>query len=353
MKMDFDKEIKIGNKIISEKGPTFIIAEIGLNHNGSVELAKRMIDEAKECNVDAVKFQLRDNKDLFTKEAYNSPYNKWYAYGKTYGEHREALELTYKDYKFLKKYSEDKGLIFFASPWDKNSADFLSEINTSVFKIASPDLNNLPLVEHIAKLNKPIILSTGMSEQKEIDETVELIHKYNKKLVLLQCNSSYPSTPEEIDINVIKTLKEKYNCIVGYSGHETGLAISLAAVAVGARVIERHFTLDRAMKGPDHSASIEPQGMKKLSRDIRIIEKVMKDGTKKLNESEIPIKQKLSKSVISTKTIPEGTTITQEMLAIKCPGTGLPPKYIKLLIDKKTKKEIKEDTVITEDMVDI
>lgn len=352
MRFHFKKKIKIADRWVGEGEPCFVIAEIGLNHNGDLGLAKKLIDAAVECGADAVKFQKRSVDNILTKEALDAPYDTWYAYGKTYGEHRKALELSEEAFIALQEYSNERNIIFFASPWDEESADFLERINIPVYKIASADVINLPLIEHIAKKKKPMIVSSGMSTLEEVKDAGDIISKYIDELILLHCVSTYPSNPEEINLRCMETLKETFNCSVGYSGHEKGIAISEAAVALGACVIERHFTLDRTMKGPDHAASLEPPGLSKLIRDIRNIEISMGSSIKKIQEREMSIRTKLAKSVAAAVDIPKGTVITREMLTVKGPNTGLPPKYIYVLPSKRAVKDIKTDTVITEEMVE-
>lgn len=352
MRFHFKKKIKIADRWVGEGEPCFVIAEIGLNHNGDLGLAKKLIDAAVECGADAAKFQKRSVDNILTKEALDAPYDTWYAYGKTYGEHRKALELSEEDFIALQEYSNERNIIFFASPWDEESADFLERINVPVYKIASADVINLPLIEHIAKKKKPMIVSSGMSTLEEVKDAGDIISKYIDELILLHCVSTYPSNPEEINLRCMETLKETFNCSVGYSGHEKGIAISEAAVALGACVIERHFTLDRTMKGPDHAASLEPPGLSKLIRDIRNIEISMGSSIKKIQEREMSIRTKLAKSVAAAVDIPKGTVITREMLTVKGPNTGLPPKYIYVLPSKRAVNDIKTDTVITEEMVE-
>lgn len=352
MEYRFKKKIKIGDRWVGEGEPCFVVAEIGLNHNGSVELAKKLIDAAVGCGADAVKFQKRSVDKILTKEALDAPYDTWYAYGKTYGEHRKALELSNEDFIELQEYSNERNIIFFASPWDEESADFLESINIPLFKIASADVINLPLIEHVAKKRKPMIVSTGMSTLEGVKDAVDIILRYTDELILLHCVSTYPSNHEEINLRNMETLRETFNCPVGYSGHERGIAVSEAAVALGACVVERHFTLDRTMKGPDHAASLEPPGLFKLIRDIQIIKKSMGSSKKRIQEREIPIQTKLAKSVVAAVDIPKGTVITREMLTVKGPNTGLSPKYIYILPGKRAVKDIKEDSAITEEMVE-
>ena len=344
-------EINIDKKTIGFNHPCFIIAEIGLNHNGDLELAKTMIDTAKNAGADAVKFQKRTTEDLLIKSALDAPYEKPYAFGDTYRDHRDALEFSNSEFVKLQEYANKKDIIFFASPWDENSADFLDEINVPVFKMASADLTNLPLLEHVAKKGKPVIISTGMSTMDEIIEAVNTIAKYNPELIILSCVSTYPSKPKEINLRNIEMLKRTFDEPIGYSGHENGIAISLAAVALGACVVERHFTMDKTLKGPDHAASLEPQDLEKLVRDIRIIEQAFGTTDKKIQEREKEIRIKLSKSVVSKKDIKWGELITKNMLTIKGPGTGLSPKYIYTLPGKKALVDIPKDVIICSKMI--
>ena len=220
MEYQFKKRIKIGDRWVGEGELCFVVAEIGLNHNGDIGLAKKLIDAAVRCGADAVKFQKRSIDKILTKEALDAPYDTWYAYGKTYGEHRKALELSNEEFVSLQEYANERNIIFFASPWDEESADFLEDIKVPVFKIASADVINLPLIEHIAKKRKPMIVSTGMSNLDEVKDAITIISKYTDELILLHCVSTYPSNYEEINLLNIKTLREIFNCPVGYSGHE-------------------------------------------------------------------------------------------------------------------------------------
>ncbi len=349
MDLNFKKKIKIGDKWVGENEPCYIVGEVGLNHNGQLLLAKKLIDIATDCEVDAVKFQKRDITGILTKEAFKQPYLKPTSWGKTYGEHRKALELSNKEFKELLNYCKEKKITFFASAWDKKSADFIEKLNVPAFKIASADLTNLPLLEHIAKKGTPIILSTGMSTMGEIEDAVKLIGKYNDELILLHCISTYPSDFSEINLKIMNMLKEKFNILAGYSGHERGIAISEAAATLGAVMVERHFTIDRTLPGPDHAASLEPTGLKKLVRDIRNIKKAMGNGIKRVLPNENPIREKLAKSLVAARHIPKGTVITREMLTTKSPGTGLLPKYYYTLPGKMSKRDIKEDTLIVEE----
>jgi len=331
------KYIQIGNKKVGEGQPTFIIAEAGINHQGDIEIAIKLIDLAKEAGADLVKFQKRSIERILTKEGLEKPYDNPNSFGKTYGEHKRALELSNADYRILKKHADTKGILFSASPWDEESADFLESLGIPVYKIASPDLTNLPLLEHVAKKGKPVIVSTGMADLKEVEDAFNTITKYTSQLILMHCVSTYPANFEHLNLRVINMLKGKFGVPVGYSGHEPGIAVGAAAVAVGAVVIEKHFTLDRTMKGSDHAASLEISGIKKIIRDIRAVEKALGSTEKKLIPEEIPIRQKLAKSIVSKVKIPRDAKITRDMLTTKGPGTGISPGRIKEVIGKKTK----------------
>ncbi|MCD6217202.1 N-acetylneuraminate synthase family protein [bacterium] len=338
--------VKIGDKWIGRNDPTFIIAEAGINHQGNVKIAESLVDIAAFAGADCVKFQKRNIKRLLTQEGFDKPYENPNSFGKTYGEHRMALELTEDEFRFLKKYSESKGLIFLASPWDEDSADFLDSLDIVAFKIASADINNFPFLEHVAKKGKPMIVSTGMSDISDVEKAYDLVKKFTEDIVILQCTSTYPSSFEDINLNVIKTYLEKFDCPIGYSGHERGIAIPIAAVALGARVVERHFTIDRTMKGGDHAASLEPGGLQKMIRDIRAAEASFGNSEKTKMKSEDPVAQKLKKSLTSAKPIMAGTKITAEHLTTKCPGIGIPPSELSELIGKVAKKNIDADKIL-------
>ena len=326
--------------------PVYIIAEAGVNHNGRLDMAKRLIDVAAEAKVDAVKFQKRTIQDLLTSEALLRPYVSLDGVTTTYGKHRERLELSEDAYRELAGHARSRGLVFLASAWDPRSADFVESLGVPAFKIASADVTNLPLLAHIAAKRKPVVLSTGMSDLEEVTEAVEVITQVHRELILLQCTSTYPCEHHEVNLRVMHTLRERFGTLVGYSGHERGLAPSQAAVALGAVVIERHFTLDRTMPGPDHAASLEPLGLQRLVKYIRTIETAMGTGEKRLLESERPARTRLSKSIAARVEIPAGTVITAEMLTVKGMGTGLKPRLLADVCGRVAEVAIGEDTLI-------
>ena len=340
-------KIKIGSKYVGDNCPCYIVAEIGLNHNGELEIAKKLIEEAVKAGADAVKFQKRSINKLLIKEWINKPYSGPNAFGNTYGEHRRNLELSDDDWYKLAEYSEKMGVDFLASAWDIDSADFLEKLDVPAYKIASADVTNLPIIEHIAKKKKPVLLSTGMSTLEEIDEAVETVEKYTNGLIILHCISAYPFDDQYANLNVIKTLKERYMYPIGYSGHEkSGHVITLGAVALGACLVERHFTLDRTMRGPDHAASLEPYGLASLVESIRKMEEAFGSGKKDILDIEVPVREKLAKSIVATKDIKKGQIIKKDDLTVKSPGIGVKPKYIEKLIGKRARQDIPEDTIL-------
>jgi len=341
--MNISENIRIGDDY-----KTFIIAEAGINHQGDINIAKELIKQAKLCGADCVKFQKRTIDKILTKDGLNKPYCNQNSFGKTYGEHKTFLEFSFSQFKELKNYSDEIGILFTASGWDEESVDFLHLIDVPFFKMASADLTNFPLLEHTAKKGKPIIISTGMSDISMVDNAYRLVSKFNKNIILMQCTSSYPAPFEELNLNVITTYKKLFpNAIIGYSGHEKGLAASLTACVLGAKVIERHFTLDRCMKGGDHASSLEPDGLSKLIRDIRVSEKSLGSYEKTIAPSEYACMNKLRKSLVSKCKIFKNQKITFDMLTVKGPGTGISPSEFNNLVENFTSsRDIEEDTVL-------
>lgn len=285
------REVIVGNKKISDNAPCFIIAEIGINHNGSVDLAKRMIDEAVLAGCDAVKFQKRTVTKVYTPEELDV-YRPNY-YGSTNRDLKNGLELTYDDYKEIDEYCKAKKIMWFASCWDKDSVDFIEQFDVPCHKIASALLTDDELLKYIKNTGKPVLLSTGMSTMEEIRHAVDILGEDN--LVLFHCTSTYPTDHNQINLRVIQKLKEEFSCPVGYSGHERGLLPSILSVEVGASAVERHITVDRTLWGSDQAASLEPEGLRRMVRDIREVKKVLGDGIKVVYDSEIPVRNKLRK----------------------------------------------------------
>lgn len=289
MKQKSKKRVKIGDKWIGEGHPTFIVAEIGINHNGSLEITKKLIDMAVFAGCDSVKFQKRTVNIVYTKEELQKLREN--PFGPTNGDLKRGLEFNQKQYREIDGYCKKRGIMWFASPWDTKSVDFLEKFNTPCYKIASPSLTDDKLLTYIKKKRKPIILSTGMSTIKQIKRAVRLLG--NKNLILLHCTSTYPSSVDELNLNFIVSMKKNFNCPIGYSGHETGITQPIIATVLGACVIEKHITLDRAMWGSDQAASLEPNGLNRIVSNIRLIPTCLGDGKKRIYESEKPILDKL------------------------------------------------------------
>lgn len=337
--------VKIGQRYVGPEEPVFVIAEVGINHNGDVEIAKRLIDAAKDAGANAVKFQKRTTEEILTREGLDKPYTSPHAFAPTYGEHRKKLEFSEVQYQELKRYAESHNILFFASVWDKKSADFMEGLNVDAYKIPSADLINIPLLEYVAQKNKPVLLSTGMSTLDEIDDAVEAVLKHNNRLVLFHCVSLYPCPEDKIDLKFMGVLRERFAPLpVGYSGHEIDLLPSITAVARSAVVVERHLTLDKTMKGSDHAASLEPQQFKELVDSIRRIEKIKGAGEKIFYPELQPLREKLAKSLVASVRIPAGTVISADMLAIKGPGNGIKPSLAGELIGRRAAIDIEEDT---------
>ncbi len=342
------KQIKIGDRLIGCNSPVFIIAEAGVNHNGNLRLAKKMVDNAKDIGVDAIKFQTFKTDELATHDAPKEKYQKKTTFGKFQHEMLKRLELSGGEFKELFNYCQKKKIMFLSTPFDFQSAEFLYELGVPAFKISSGDLTNIPLLLKIAKYGKPIILSTGMATLSEVKDAVKAIYSAgNKKLVLLHCTSNYPTEYKNVNLRAMETLLKTFNLPVGYSDHTEGIEVPIAAVALGGCVIEKHFTLDKNLPGPDHKASLEPEEFKKMVKSIRNTERAMGSGKKKPMCSEAEMKRVSRKSIVAACDIPKGMRITYEMLAIKRPGTGIEPKYIGKIISREFKRYIKKNQILT------
>lgn len=326
----------------------FIIAEAGVNHNGSLKLAKRLVDTAKAAGADAIKFQTFKTEEIITQNAPKATYQKRIYSNESQFDMLKKLELSDKHFQDLFRYSKRKKIIFLSTPFDYQSAEFLDYLHVRMFKISSGDLTNIPFLLKIAQFKKPIILSTGMSSLSEVKEAVKAIYSTgNKKLILLHCTSDYPARYEDVNLKAMDTLREIFHVPVGYSDHTEGIEVAIAAVARGASVIEKHFTLDKGMAGPDHKASLEPDEFKKMVQTIRNVEKSMGTGIKSPKRAEVEIMKVARKSIVAAISIPKGIKIAPEMLAIKRPGIGIKPKYLNRVIGKITRKNIKRDKLIT------
>lgn len=284
-------KIRIGDKTISEESPVFFTGEIGINHNGSLEVAKKIIDLAVICSADSVKFQKR-TPEICVPEDVRDRIKETPWGDMTYFEYKKRIEFGEEEYREIDKYCKDKGIIWYASSWDILSAEFLEKLDVPCYKIPSAKLTDREMLETIRDFGKPVILATGMSTEEEIDKAVDVLS--GTDLVILHCNSSYPAVNEELNLQYIKVLKEKYpDAVIGYSGHELGISASLVAAVLGAKVIEKHITLDRAMWGTDQGASIDFSGLRRIIRDLKTIPVWLGDGVKKVYDSEVKVKEKL------------------------------------------------------------
>ena len=336
-------EITIGNKKIGVDNPTYIIAEIGSNHNRDKKIAKKMIDKAADARVDAVKFQTFKAEKLYSKKT-----PKFSKDTITPFDLIKSIELPREWHKELFEYAVDKNLHFLSSPFDYEAVDLLDKIGVPAYKIASFEITDLELLKYVAKKTKPIILSTGMANIEEIEEALEAIRKQgNNNIVLLHCNSMYPTPVEIVNLNAINTMSTIFKIPIGFSDHTIGIHIPIAAVAKGAKVIEKHFTLDRKMKGPDHHFAVEPDELKQMVQNIRDVEKAQGTGVKEASKEEQEMYEKGRRSIIAAQDISKGTKITKEMLIIKRPGFGIKPKFLETVIGKTSKKDIAADQWIT------
>ncbi len=283
------KSVKIANKIIGDNSPCFITAEIGINHNGSVSQAKNLIDLAVETGCDAVKFQKRTVDVVYSKEELEKERES--VFGSTNGDLKRGLEFGFEQYKEIDEYCKRKGIIWYASCWDEDSVDFIEQFNPPCYKIASASLTDDNLLKYTRKTGKPIFLATGMSTMEQIKHAVDVLGEEN--LILYHCTSTYPTVNNEINLRVITTLREMFNCPIGFSGHEKGILPTILSVMLGANAVERHITTDRTLWGSDQAASLERSGIFRVVRDIRQMNDILGDGVKKVYDSELPIIKKL------------------------------------------------------------
>jgi N-acetylneuraminate synthase/sialic acid synthase len=334
---------------------SFVIAEIGHNHQGSLEKAQALFLAAKNAGADAVKLQKRHPSSLFTTELYNQPYENENSFGMTYGEHREALEFGRDEYLALQRYARDIDIVFFATAFDFKSVEFLAALEMPAYKIASGDLPNTLLQREIAKTGKPIVLSTGGGTLADIRRACDTILPINPELCILHCTASYPSELEHMNLSVIPTLlKEFPHQVIGLSDHENGIDAASIAYMLGARVFEKHFTLNRAWKGTDHSFSLEPVGLQKLVRNLNRIPVLLGDSNKQPLECEKKALRKMTKSIVAARDLAEGHVLTAADLALKSPGGGLAPFEYDNLLGRTLAVSLSQDDMLSLDkLVDV
>jgi N-acetylneuraminate synthase/sialic acid synthase len=346
-------ELLVDGKRISRDGDAYVIAEIGHNHQGSLEQAKALVHAAKECGVDAVKFQKRDNRRLFTRSFYESPYDNENSFGATYGEHREALELGKSEWFELSRYAREEGVAFVAAAFDEPSADLLAELGVDAFKFASGDLLNVPFLRYVAAFGKPMFLSTGGGTLEDIDRAVEAVATVNDRLCVLHCTASYPADVEDLNLAVITALRERYpELVIGLSDHHNGIAMAPVAYLLGARVFEKHFTLNHAWKGTDHAYSLMPDGMRRFVRDLHRVPVALGDGVKRRLPSEERPLQKMGKKLVAARQLPAGHVLAEGDIVAKSPADGgLPPYELDRLLGKRLRRPLGlEQDVALEDV---
>lgn len=346
--MKFHREIKIGNKVISDSERVFIVAEAGVNHNGSIDLAKELIDAAAESGVDAVKFQTFKTDGLILKNIEKAPYQKVTTNsGETQYEMLKHLELKREQTKELMEYCSRRNIIFLSTPFEKESLDELDELGVAAFKVAATDLTNIQFLRQVAGKGKPVILSAGMCYMEEVRKVLEAIYVINQDIILLQCTSNYPIQDSEANISMIRTFKDSYDILVGYSDHSQGVGASPYAAALGAKVIEKHFTLDRNLEGPDHKASVTPDELKQLVADIRKVEAYLGDGIKIPTCSEQQTRKSLQKCFVAGRGIHKGELFTDEnIVAKRTDGIGISALYYDAVIGKRAARDYQKDEII-------
>ncbi|MGL5479189.1 MAG: N-acetylneuraminate synthase [Clostridium sp.] len=327
---------------------TFIIAEAGVNHNGNLDIAKKMIDEASKTGVDAIKFQTFKTENLVCKGAKKAEYqknntdNKENQFGML-----KRLEFSYEDFKELNEYCKLKDIMFLSSPFDLESIEMLKKLDIEIFKVPSGEIENVPYLREISKCNKKIILSSGMCNLSDIEFAIDILEKEGAKdISILHCNTEYPTPMEDVNLKAMETIKKAFSYEVGYSDHTEGIEIPIAAVALGAKIIEKHFTLDKSMEGPDHAASLTPKELKDMVCAIRNIEKALGNGRKIPSKSESKNKDIARKSIVSKRPIKKGEIFSLENITTKRPGTGISPKRFDEIIGKEAFKDFNEDEMI-------
>ena len=324
-------KIKIGNKFIGEGNPAFIVAEAGINHNGDLKIAKKLIQKAKDSGADAIKFQTFRAEDLTSRKS------KFFKIFK-------RIELDFSDYLELYDFAKSKNIIFFSTPFSDEAVDLLKKIKIPAFKIASGDLTDIPLIKYVAKTKKPIILSTGMANINEISSAIKAIKNCNNnKIILMHSVSSYPTPISDVNLHAITTLKEKYPYPIGFSDNGGDLLVPVISIAVGAKIVEKHFTVDKKLPGPDHKFSTNPKQFQQLVTNIRNTEKMLGDGIKKCKPSELINRVEARRSVTSLKMISKNCKIQRHMIGVKRPAKGIEPKYYHKVIGKIARRDIKID----------
>lgn len=341
------RELFIDGHRIADDTDAYFIAEVGHNHSGRLEVAEELFRAAAKAGASAVKLQKRDNKSLFTKAMYDEPYTGRNSYGTTYGAHREALEFGREEYAGLAALAAELGIGFMASAFDLPSVDFLAGIGVSAIKIASGDLTSTPLLAYAARVGVPLVVSTGGADIQDVRRACDTVLPLNSQLALLQCTAIYPARSEELNLSVIGTYRTEFPTVaVGFSGHDVGLEHSLTAYALGARVIEKHITLDHTAAGTDHHFSLEPDEAAELIRGLHRVRQALGDPVKRRLAAETPALRKMGKKLVAAHDLPAGHRLRETDIAMKSPGDGLPPYRCPDVVGRVTAQALPQDTDI-------
>lgn len=345
--------ISIAGREVGTNSPCFIIAEAGVNHNGSLESARQLIDIAVRAGADAVKFQTFKAERLATPDAPKAQYQlRNTGAEETQYEMLQRLELSEEAHRELMAYCLEQGILFMSTPFDEESADFLDELGVAVFKLPSGEITNLPFVEHVARKGKPLIVSTGMAYLEEVETVVRTIEACaNPSLILLHCVSNYPADSADANLRAMQTMEEAFKVAVGYSDHTLGIEVALAAVALGACVIEKHFTLSSDLPGPDHRASLEPDELAMMVRGIRKVEAALGHGRKEPAPSEAETSAVARRSLVAARDLAAGTRLTKDLIAIKRPGTGLPAAMLSEVVGRRLRAPLRAGALLTLEML--
>jgi len=348
MKYSSKNQFKISENVIGMNNPCYIIAEIGINHNGKIDIAKKLIDVAVKAGANAVKFQKRSLGELYREDVLNDPNIESQGFEILVDVLKE-VEFSESEYNEIIQYCKDKQITFLCTPWDGKSVDFLEKFFVPAYKVASADMTNLPLLRHIALTNKPIIVSTGMSTMDEIEKTVSFLKKENCNFILLHCNSTYPSPIDSLNLNLIHMLSEKFQVPIGYSGHESGIISTLTAANMGAVLIERHITLDKTMEGIDQASSLEPSEFIQLVKYIREAELAKGIPEKRMTRGEILQREVLGKSIVCKTDIDIEEIFSENNLEVKGPAKGLSPQFYYDILGKKSMRKLKKGDYLQND----
>lgn len=345
-------KVKVDKRVIGPGSPCFVIAEAGVNHNGDLEIAKQLVDVAVAAGADAVKFQTFKAEKVVSSAAPKADYQlQTTAEDESQYAMLKNLELSFEAHQVLKTYCQDRDILFMSTPFDEDSADFLESLGVPVYKIPSGEITNQPLIEHIARKNKPIILSTGMSNLTEVSQAVDWVKGTgNDQLVLLHCVSNYPADPADVNLRAMEVMASAFQTPVGYSDHTPGIEVALAAVALGASVIEKHFTLDREMAGPDHRASLEPDQLAAMVSGIRTVESALGHGCKEPAPSEANTASVARRSLVAAADLKAGTILQEGHIDIRRPGTGLPPAMRTFIAGLRLNQDVPAGTFLTREM---